>query len=90
MSRRLALLLAIAATASAGAAAAPTGDAASPLAAAKSCSSRYTHAIIRGEHKCLAAGQFCARRDDRIYHRYGFHCHRYYPDVERYRLTRGR
>ena len=32
-------------------------------------------------------GQFCARRADRQYHRYGFDCHRYDRRVERYRLT---
>jgi ABC-type multidrug transport system ATPase subunit len=26
------------------------------------CSSGWTHAIIGGVHKCLRAGQFCARR----------------------------
>jgi hypothetical protein len=44
------------------------------VAAAKTCSSGYTHAIIAGEHKCLRRGQFCAIRYDRTYHRYGFHC----------------
>jgi hypothetical protein len=39
------------------------------------CSAGYTHARIGGEHKCLRRGQFCARRYDRQYHRYGFHCH---------------
>ena len=44
-------------------------------AVAKSCSAGYTHAVISGEHKCLRAGQFCAKAADRTYHRYGFHCH---------------
>ena len=44
--------------------------------AAKSCSSGWKHAVIGGAHKCLRRGQFCARRYDRQYHRYGFHCHR--------------
>ena len=43
---------------------------------AKRCSGGYRHAIIGGRHKCLRRGQFCARRYDRSYHRYGFHCHR--------------
>jgi hypothetical protein len=43
---------------------------------AKPCSNGYRHAIIGGEHKCLRRGQYCARRYDRQYHRYGFHCHR--------------
>ena len=51
---------------------APTGPQA---VAAKSCSSGYTHAVLPTGHKCLRRGQFCARRYDRIYHRYGYHCH---------------
>ena len=47
-----------------------------PAAApAKSCS-RGKHAVVSGEHKCLARGQFCARAKDSTYHRYGFHCHK--------------
>ncbi len=42
--------------------------------AAKSCSSGWTHARLPSGHKCLRAGQFCARRYNRYYHRYGFHC----------------
>lgn len=45
-------------------------------AVAKSCSASWTHAVIRGAHKCLRRGQFCARGEDRTYHRYGFHCHK--------------
>jgi hypothetical protein len=55
---------------------APVGGLASPeIAIAKSCSSGYKHAKIGGAHKCLRAGQYCAKRYDRQYHRYGFHCH---------------
>lgn len=78
MKRRLA---AVAAACLLGAvpAAVPVVDGA-PLAAAtavaKSCSSGWTHAVIRGSHKCLRRGQFCARSEDRTYHRYGFHCHK--------------
>ena len=46
-----------------------------PTAAAKACSVGWKHGIIGGEHKCLRRGQFCASRNDRDYHRYGFHCH---------------
>ena len=42
--------------------------------AAKSCSSGYTHAVIGGSEKCLRRGQFCARRHDNQYRRYGFRC----------------
>jgi hypothetical protein len=53
------------------------GSPAAPASAmAKSCSSGYTHAVIRGAHKCLRRGQFCARSADRQYHRYGYHCHK--------------
>jgi hypothetical protein len=47
-----------------------------PSATAKTCSSRYTHAVLSWGHKCLAAGQYCKRSADREYHRYRFHCHR--------------
>ena len=60
------------------AAAAPTfataaAPAAQPSIAAKSCGWR-THAIIRGEQKCLARGEFCAMAAKRQYLRYGFRC----------------
>jgi hypothetical protein len=60
------------------AAAAPTvapapASAAQPSIATKSCGWR-THAIIRGEEKCLARGQFCATAAKRQYVRYGFRC----------------
>lgn len=64
--------------------AAPAVAPASPIAvgvqpetvvAAKACSAGYRHGIIGGAHKCLRAGQFCATRYDRSYHRYSFHCH---------------
>jgi hypothetical protein len=42
--------------------------------AAKSCGAGYVHAVLPTGHKCLRRGQFCARRFNRIYHRYGFHC----------------
>jgi hypothetical protein len=61
--------------------AAPAGsvqaDTRAPRAvAAKSCGAGYVHAVLPTGHKCLRRGQFCARRYDGIYHRYGFHCHR--------------
>ena len=87
MKRRLALLTVVVATAVAGATAAPAAPVA-PAAAAKACSSGWSHAVIGGAHKCLRAGQFCARGSDREYHRYGYHCHKYDASVERYRLTR--
>jgi hypothetical protein len=43
-------------------------------ALAKSCPSYDVHAVIAGQQKCLGAGEFCARRDNAQYHRYGFNC----------------
>jgi hypothetical protein len=87
--RRLALVAFLAAFAFAGASATSAPVAIAPeVAAAHSCSSRYTHAALPWGHKCLAVGQFCKRAGDRYYHRYGFHCHRYDARVDRFRLTR--
>jgi hypothetical protein len=33
-----------------------------------------TSAIIGGKHKCIARGQYCSRRYQRDYKRYGFSC----------------
>lgn len=37
-----------------------------------------TRAIIVGQHKCIARGQYCVhtRRANRDYHRYGYRCGR--------------
>lgn len=86
MKRRIALLLVAASTAFGAAAVGPAAE--SWALTAKPCSSGWTHAVIGGEHKCLRAGQFCARRYDSQYHRYGYHYHRYDASVARYRLTR--
>lgn len=69
---------ALAAITLAGAAAAPAIAPAQAAQAvmAKPCSSGWKHAVIGGEHKCLRRGQFCARRYDSQYHRYGYHCHK--------------
>lgn len=40
------------------------------------CGPGATHAVIAGEHVCLASGRRCSVRLDSRYHRYGFHCHR--------------
>lgn len=79
MKRSLILVLivvstALAAVAPAASSAAPARATAPPLALVKSCSSRYKHAVISGEHKCLGTGQFCARRNEAIYRRHGFTC----------------
>ncbi len=79
MKRRLAALAAAASVFAAAPAVAPVFDG-SPVALtsaiAKSCGNGYKHAVIRGSHKCLRRGQFCARGADRQYHRYGYHCHK--------------
>jgi hypothetical protein len=69
---------ALAAITLAGAAAAPAiaPSHAGQAVMAKPCSSGWKHAVIGGEHKCLRRGQFCARRYDSQYHRYGYHCHK--------------
>jgi hypothetical protein len=51
-------------------------DAGTQAVVSKSCRSGYTHAVLPSGHKCLRVGQFCARRYNRYYHRYGFHCKR--------------
>ena len=89
MKRRLVTLaVAVVAVFGASSAAPAAPVAVAPLTAAKACNSGWTHGVIGGEHKCLRAGQFCARRSEADYHRYGFHCHRYDAEVARYRLTR--
>ncbi len=72
MKRRIVGLVATLGLALASPAAAPLGPS---DAHAHSCK-RGTHAVIKGAHKCLARGQFCARGADAQYHRYGFHCHK--------------
>jgi hypothetical protein len=79
LKRSLVLLLivlagAFATAAPASATVAPARATAPPLALVKSCSSRYKHAVINGEHKCLGTGQFCAKRYESIYRRHGFTC----------------
>lgn len=79
MKRSFVLLLivlagALAAVAPAAADQAPARASSPPLTLIKTCSSRYKHAIIDGEHKCLGSGQFCATRHESIYRRYGFTC----------------
>jgi hypothetical protein len=53
----------------------PASIAASPTAAAaRSCSSGYVKAHVGGSAKCLRAGEYCAKRYHRAYHRHGFKC----------------
>lgn len=78
MKRSIARLLA--ATAIAIPVAVPAAAPAAPVAplhqtaVTHSCGNGYTHGVIGGAHKCLRRGQFCARRYQRQYVRYGFSC----------------
>jgi hypothetical protein len=57
-----------------------------PAVALHSCSSGWKHAVIAGQHKCLRAGQFCAKRYESQYRRYGYTCK--IASDGRYRLKR--
>jgi hypothetical protein len=77
--KRLVPILAAVSLAFAGAATAPAAapqaqPTTAPVVALKTCSGRYVHALIEGEHKCLGTGQFCATRNQRVYRRHGFVC----------------
>jgi hypothetical protein len=78
MRRRLAVFACAGLLAAAGAAAAgPATHAADPgqqAAAAKTCSSGFTHAVINHQQKCLRRGEFCAHRYRKQYRRYGYNC----------------
>lgn len=56
---------------------APAISTATPAHAATRCT-RDTPATINGEHKCLGGGEYCARRYERQYERYGYECSRRY------------
>jgi hypothetical protein len=89
--RRLVVLLAAASAAFGVAALAPAVEPVSvtETAAAHSCRSGYVHAHVPWGQKCLRAGQFCKIDQDRVYHRFGFHCHRSSRDSRgNYHLTR--
>lgn len=83
MRHRLAHLLAVASIAG-GVAAIPAAS--PPVALAKTCSSGYKHAVIGGSQKCLRVGEFCARRYQRQYKRYGYTCNKF--DGARWHLRR--
>jgi len=75
-SRALGFAVALALIAAAPTAGSTAGEGSSPsITAAKSCSSGWKHAVIGGAHKCLRAGQYCAKGKDGTYHKYGYHCH---------------
>lgn len=68
----------------AAALAVPAAAPASPVAHV-SCSSGFRSATIGGSHKCLHGGEYCARRYERQYERYGYECSTSYSPP---RLTR--
>ncbi len=70
--RRFAVLAAVVTALGLGAAMAGSTPARSPLLA---CAKGSLRAVINGKQTCLKAGQGCAKRLDRQYHRYKFHCH---------------
>ena len=69
MKNRFAALAIAAALLGAAPLATPVADAASPTATA-ACK----RAKIGGQSKCIARGQYCAKRFERDYNRYGFTC----------------
>jgi hypothetical protein len=71
--KRLILLIALSLAVLAGIA---LPAAVAPASLEHRCKPGLRHALIAGRHRCLRAGQRCARKHDRQYHRYGFHCHR--------------
>ena len=50
-------------------------DKASRIDGATRCRAGSVQAVINGKQTCLRAGKRCAKRFDRQYHHYGFHCH---------------
>ena len=73
MRSRLAGLLAVIALVSP--AAVPPLAQSSPLVhVAKTCSRGFKHAVIHGQEKCLRRGEFCTRKYQRDYKRYGYSC----------------
>jgi hypothetical protein len=72
--RRVTTYLALAALALGGATAAGATTRAPPAALNHPTASACKSARIGGRHKCIAAGQFCAKRYQRDYRRYGYTC----------------
>jgi len=51
------------------------GAARTSAADATRCARGSVAAVVEGKRVCLRRGQRCRTRLDRVYHRYGFHCH---------------
>jgi hypothetical protein len=73
MRTRLAHFLALVALLAPGPAAA-LAQPSPPASAAKTCSHGFKHAVIHGKEKCLRRGEFCTRKYQRDYKRYGYSC----------------
>jgi hypothetical protein len=84
--RRLITYLSLAAIALGGAAAAGATNATAPVSVNHPAATACKSATIGGRHKCIAAGQFCAKRYERDYRRYGYTCR---WDGRYYRLRHG-
>jgi len=54
--------------------AASTGNAGVRAVGAKHCKAGRARAVIAGRHTCLFAGKRCKIAQDRLYHRYRYHC----------------
>lgn len=75
MRRRLIAVLAAATLVVPGVGAfAVSASASMPHAATPVAQTACTRAKIGGKRKCIARGQYCARRYERDYERYGFTC----------------
>jgi hypothetical protein len=70
MKNRFAVLAVVASLVGAAPLATPVADASGPSAVAAACK----NAKIGGQSKCIGRGQFCAKRFERDYNRYGFTC----------------
>jgi hypothetical protein len=66
--------------------AAPGAAAGSAQPVANPACTHDTPAVIGGKHKCLGAGEYCSKRYERQYERYGFECSGRY-DPPRLRRT---
>jgi hypothetical protein len=55
---------------------APAASASTASSSGATAHASCTRATIGGKHKCIARGQFCARRYQRDYRRNGYSCSR--------------
>ena len=71
---RRSLIAALATSAVMAVGVAPGAPAAATPIAHAACSTGYESATIKGAHKCLRGGEYCARSSEREYSRYGYEC----------------